>query len=59
MITCEIREGDAVKVARSTRVDFTAIRASDVIVLRALNTVAPADGATVTDIIAQLSGECR
>jgi hypothetical protein len=56
VVTGEIREGDAVKVARSTRVDFTAIRASDVIVVRALHTVAPADGATVTDIIAQLNG---
>ncbi|GMR23074.1 MAG: hypothetical protein BMS9Abin37_1471 [Acidobacteriota bacterium] len=57
VVTAEIREGDAVKVARSTRVDFTAIRASDVIAVRALTTVAPADGATVTDIIVQLNGE--
>ena len=55
VVTAEIRRGDDVIVARSTNVDFTRIRSSDVIAVTAVRTVAPADGATITNIVAQLN----
>ena len=54
-VTAEIRDGQAVKVARTIEVRFQPIPASDLISIEALRTLAPADGASVTDIVATIT----
>jgi hypothetical protein len=53
-VTAEIRDGDAVKVSREITVAFDPVAASQVIVLDVGRFEAPADGATVTDLIARI-----
>ncbi len=54
-VTAEIRDGQAVKVARTIEVQFQAIPASALISIEAVRTLAPADGASVTDIVATIA----
>ena len=55
-VTAEIRDGQAVKVARTIEVRFQPIPASDLISIEALRTHgALQDGASVTDIVATIT----
>jgi hypothetical protein len=54
-VTAEIRDGDAVKVSRTLDIPFEQVPPSDVIVLNVGSTHAPADGASVTDIVARIA----
>jgi len=53
-VTAEIREGEAVKVSRQIEIPFERAPASDVIVLQVGSFEAPADGASVTDLVARI-----
>jgi hypothetical protein len=53
-VTAEIRDGDAVKVSREITVAFDAVPASQVITLDAGRFEAPADGASVTELVARI-----
>ncbi len=55
IVNAEIRDGQAVKIARSTEVRFVPVSPSDVISLTAGSTTAPADGATATEIFARIA----
>jgi hypothetical protein len=55
VVSAEIREGQAVKIARSTEVKFAGVSASDVITLTTASETAPADGATPTEIFARIA----
>lgn len=54
-VTAEVRDGDRVKVAQSVEVPFEAVAVSNVIVLELAAVSAPADGATVTNLIARIA----
>jgi hypothetical protein len=54
-VTVEIRDEEAVKVARTVRVNFEPLESSDVIQIQAESSTAPADGASVTNILAKVS----
>ena len=54
-VTAEIRDGRAVKVARAINVEFEPLAASDVISIQAMSSTAPADGMSVTDIVARIA----
>jgi hypothetical protein len=54
-VTAEIREGRLVKVARTVEVRFEPVPASDILDIRAASDSAPADGETVTDIVAKVA----
>ncbi len=54
-VTAEIRDGDAVLIARTIEIRFEPFSTSDVIRLEASSAKAPADGATVTEIAAVVS----
>jgi hypothetical protein len=54
-VTAEVRDGDSVKVAHSVEVPFEPVAVSSVIVLELSALSAPADGATVTDVIARVA----
>ena len=55
MITAEIRDGDAVKVARNVQVSFEPLPSSEIISIEALARALPADGASVVDIVAHIA----
>jgi hypothetical protein len=55
VVTAEIRDGDAVKVARTIEVTFEPLKSSDVIEIQAASPTAPADGASVTAILAKVA----
>jgi hypothetical protein len=54
-VTAEIRDGDAVKVSRTLDIPFETVPPSDVIVLNVGSAEAPADGASVTDVVARIA----
>ncbi len=54
-VKAEIRDGQAVKVARTIEIRFEPVPVSDIIEIRAASRRAPADGAAVTNIVARLS----
>ena len=54
-VTAEIRDGDAVLIARTIGIRFEPFSTSEVIQLQASSPTAPADGATVTEIVAAVS----
>ena len=56
-VTAEIRDGDAVKVSRTLDIPFETVPPSDVIVLNVGSTEAPADGASVTDVVARIASD--
>ena len=55
VVTVEIRDEEAVKVARIVRVTFEPLESSDVIQIQAESSTAPADGASVTNIFAKVA----
>lgn len=55
VVTAEIRDGEAVKIAQSIEIQFASISTSDVIVVLPSTAQAPADGATVTLITARVA----
>jgi hypothetical protein len=55
VVTAEIREGTVVKVARSLSIPFERVSASSVLILNLGATEAPADGATVTGVVARIA----
>jgi hypothetical protein len=55
VVSAEIRQGEAVKIARSIDVHFEAVKISDIISLTLASDHAPADGASVTNITARIS----
>jgi hypothetical protein len=55
VVTVEIRDEEAVKVARTVRVTFEPLESSDVIQIQAESSTAPADGASVTNIFAKVA----
>jgi hypothetical protein len=55
VVTVEIRDEDAIKVARTVRVTFEPLKSSDVIQIQAESSTAPADGASVTNIFAKVA----
>jgi hypothetical protein len=60
VVSAEIRQGEAVKIARSIDVHFEAVKTeavktSDIISLTLASDHAPADGASVTNITARIS----
>jgi hypothetical protein len=55
VVTAEIREGDTVKVSRTVEVPFEAVPASNVLSINLDATEAPADGASVTSVVARIA----
>ena len=55
VVTVEIRDEEAVKVARTVRITFEPLESSDVIQIQAESSTAPADGASVTNIFAKVA----
>ena len=55
VVTAEIRDGDVVKVSRTIEVPFERVPASNVLSINLDATEAPADGATVTNIVARIA----
>jgi hypothetical protein len=55
VVSAEIRDGQAVKIARSLEVQFAGVSPTDVISLSTASQTAPADGATPTEIFARIS----
>lgn len=53
-VTAEIREGDAVKVAREIQIPFERVPASEVIVIQVGSFEAPADGSSITEVLARI-----
>jgi hypothetical protein len=57
VVTVEIRDEDTVKIARTVQVSFEPLESSDVIQIQAESSTAPADGASVTNILAKVSDQ--
>ena len=55
VVTAEIRDGDVVKVSRTIEVPFERVPASNVLSINLDTSEAPADGATVTNIVARIA----
>jgi hypothetical protein len=55
VLTAEIREGDVVKVSRVLDVPFERVPASNVLSLNLAATEAPADGASVTNVVVRIA----
>jgi hypothetical protein len=54
-VTAEIRDGGNVKASQSATIDFQAAQPSEVLTIELSSAEAPADGAWVTPIVAQIS----
>ncbi len=57
VVTAEIRDGTTVKVTRSIDVPFEQVPASNVLSINLGSLEAPADGATVTNIVARIASD--
>jgi flagellar hook protein FlgE len=55
VVTAEVRDGDVVKVSRVLEVPFERVPASNVLSINLDATEAPADGATVTNVVARIA----
>jgi hypothetical protein len=54
-VTAEIRDGSNVKASQSATIDFQAVPPSEVLTIELVSEEAPADGAWVTPIVAQIA----
>ncbi|HVQ30159.1 MAG TPA: hypothetical protein VMV21_11295, partial [Vicinamibacteria bacterium] len=57
VVTAEIRDGTTVKVTRSIDVPFERVPASNVLSINLGSLEAPADGATVTNVVARIASD--
>ena len=57
VVTAEIRDGTTVKIARSISIPFERVPASNVLSVGLSSAEAPADGATVTNVVARIASQ--